>query len=647
MGVMTTVSVTMEIPIEKSSSPDGILIEAESFDDFGGWSLDSQFIHTMGSPYLIAHGLGKPVASATTTITLPEAGRWQVWARTKNWVPGPWKAPGRFKVAVNGVELDHVFGEGDGEWEWQPGGAITIPPSSLSLSLSLLDLTGFDGRCDAIFLTQDENAAPDNSSEPMCDWRRMYGNVQDASTDRVYDLVVVGGGLAGVAAAISAARAGLQVALVQGPPVTGGNCSPEVRVKPCGEFPPGRYPHLGDIVKEMVFDMARSQPETDEFEKAEQVRRKLIAAEPNIDLMLNQVMYGAEVNGDHIVAVWVMETHGKSYRKIAGRTFCDATGHGILGVKAGADYKMEPGQRMGMTNYWLWDFDEEPQPFPEIPWALPLTEKSFPYPTDAGMDVTPGQRSKARNWLPVKTLGRANWNWESGFDKHPLDDIEAIRDHNMRAAYSAMHAMKNKGAYAELDESGHSHANAKLLWLAYVGGPRETLQLLGDVVVSEQDVYDNTEFPDGCVPATWGIDLHLPMPVYEKETPDNPFISRAHFDGRVDDSQGEWHESPIPCVQGDMRNAYDRSKGYLFPYRSFYSRNIGNLFMAGRDISCTHEALGTIRVMNTLGMVGVVVGRAAAVACAHDTTNRGVYENHWEELSTLLSQPGFYRATGG
>ena len=81
------------------------MIEAESFEDVGGWKVDTQFIHTMGSPYLLAHGLGKPVAPARTTITLSAAGRWFVWVRTKNWVPGPWEAPGRFKLAVNGQAL--------------------------------------------------------------------------------------------------------------------------------------------------------------------------------------------------------------------------------------------------------------------------------------------------------------------------------------------------------------------------------------------------------------------------------------------------------------------------------------------------------------------------------------------------------------
>jgi hypothetical protein len=134
------------------------------------------------------------------------------------------------------------------------------------------------------------------------------------------------------------------------------------------------------------------------------------------------------------------------------------------------------------------------------------------------------------------------------------------------------------------------------------------------------------------------------MPLYEKETPDNPFISRAHFDGRMDDSKGELAESSRACVRGPMRGSYDQKDGYLYPYRSFYSRNIKNLFMAGRDISVTHQALGAVRVMNTLGMVGVVVGRAAAIAYKHKTTPRGVYETYWDECKNLLSKTGNYRA---
>ncbi|MBT7066236.1 MAG: hypothetical protein HN919_08040, partial [Verrucomicrobia bacterium] len=124
---------------------DGILIEAESFEDFGGWILDTQFIYSMGSAYLNAHGLGKPVAPAKTTVTLPATGHWHVWVRAKNWVPGDWEAPGQFRLSVNGQELEQTFGAGSGEWEWESGGAVEV--GSGPVELSLIDLTGFNGRC--------------------------------------------------------------------------------------------------------------------------------------------------------------------------------------------------------------------------------------------------------------------------------------------------------------------------------------------------------------------------------------------------------------------------------------------------------------------------------------------------------------------
>ncbi len=631
-----------------NTNADRILIEAESFDDFGGWILDTQFIYSMGSAYLNAHGLGKPVAPAKTTVTLPAAGSWHVWVRSKNWVPGDWDAPGQFKLSVNGEALEYIFGAGSGEWEWESGGAVEV--SSATVELSLIDLTGFNGRCDAIFFTQDKDAVPDNSSKPMDDWRRRCGQVED-QPDGDFDLVVSGGGIAGCCAAVAAARAGLQVALLHDRSVLGGNASPEVLVDPCGNFPAGRYPDLGDIVREISTEIDYSANTEEIFTEAAVQRRAAIDAEPNLALFLNHFVYSVESENGRIDAVWAMDAHGKQRRRLKGRFFVDATGHGTVGLQAGADYHMEPGNRMGMTNYWKWRWTDRDVEFPETPWALQLTETAFPYPGDGPYLNKEGKPARIQHdhplfFSPAKEGYRGQWFWESGFNKHPLNDLEAIRDHNMRAAFGAFNAMKNHGAYAHLYKRDNPHATAELYWMACIGGPRETLQLLGDVVVSQEDIYGERDFPDACVPATWGIDLHLPLPLWAKENPDNPFISRAHFDGWVDDTEGKWAESPRPGLCGEMRGKHDPDKGYLFPYRAFYSRNIENLFMAGRDLSCTHEALGTIRVMNTLGMVGVTVGRAASIACKHDTTNRGVYEDHFNELSELLGRPGDYRARG-
>ena len=617
------------------------LIEAESFQDLGGWTRDTQFIYSMGSPYLIAHGLGHPVQPAKTTVELSSTGTWHIWVRTKNWVPGPWEAPGRFKLSVNGKELDPTFGEGVGNWAWERGGEIEV--NEAKLELALIDLTGFNGRCDAIFLTQDQKEIPENTSKPMSEWRRKHGEVKEEPTPE-YDLTVVGGGIAGCCAAVSAARAGLKVSLVHDRSTLGGNASPEILVDPCGLYPPGKYPNIGDIVREISPKMKNRQ-KVEAFEEAAQTRLKVVEAEPNLDLYMGYYVYDVKTERGCIREVSAMSAQSTVTRTFKSSYFVDGTGHGTIGLKAGADHRMEPKERMGMTNYWKWKWTDQDVSFPETPWALQLTENGFPYPGDGGWLNKEGKPARIQHdhplfFSPAKKGFEGQWYWESGFDKHPLDDLEAIRDHNLRAAFGAFNAMKNHGVYGELDTSGKSHATAEMYWMACIGGPRETLQLLGDVIVSEDDIYSERDFPDSCVPATWGIDLHYALPLWAKENPNNPFISRAHFDGRVDDTQGRWAESPRPGLIGEMRAKHNPKKGYLFPYRAFYSRNISNLFMAGRDISCTHEALGTIRVMNTLGMVGVVVGRAAAIACEHDATNRDVYEKHFEEFKDLLQKPG-------
>ena len=115
-------------------------VPPQSFDA-GGWSLDAQFMDVMGSPYLLAHGLGVPVADATATVSVPKAGTYRVWARTRNWAP---ESPGRFRVVVNGKALDKTFGAGKDVWDWEDGGVMELATGRVTVALR--DLTGFDGR---------------------------------------------------------------------------------------------------------------------------------------------------------------------------------------------------------------------------------------------------------------------------------------------------------------------------------------------------------------------------------------------------------------------------------------------------------------------------------------------------------------------
>jgi hypothetical protein len=574
------------LSLTRLASAATVLVEAESFASPGGWSLDTQFIREMGSPYLIAHGLGKPVADATTKVSIPAAGTYRVFVRTKDWV-ARWNAPGtpgKFQVVINGTPLTETFGTKGAAWDWHDGGTVALPAGDATVALH--DLTGFDGRCDCIVLTTDA-APPPNDSAILAGWRRTALGLPAAPKEvGPYDLVVVGGGYSGMGAAISAARMGLKVALIQDRGVLGGNGSSEVRVWAMGLIRRGKYPRIGEIIEEFC-DHAKKSPGTfEEFEDAK--KEKIVRDEPNIDLFLHTHAFAVAKEGSRIKSVTCLDVKTGQELRFTGTFFCDATGHATIGHLAGAETVMEPKGRMGMSNMWAWDELEAPQAFPETPWALPLSMDDFPYPRDH----------------------HGQWFWESGFDKDPLTDAEAIRDWNLRAVFGAFNAMKNGGGAAD-------HKNAVLTWVAYVGGPRESRRILGDVVLTQDDIVSKREFPDGCVPSTWSIDLHYPKEEYAKKFPDNPFISIAVHDRRV-----------------------DRTYGYPVPYRCFYSKDIENLFMAGRCVSVTHEALGTVRVMKTCGMMGEVVGKAASVAVKHGATPRGVYEKHWSEMHDLLQLPG-------
>ncbi len=564
-----------------------VFVEAESFKNLGGWKLDTQFIQSMGSPYLLAHGLGEKVEDASTQLSVPSTAKYRVWVRTYDWV-ARWDAspsPGRFKISISGSSLPVIFGTEGKTWGWQDGGTIELEKGQCELRL--IDETGFNGRCDCIYLTSDLDAVPPPTGNVLSAWRRGQLHLPETPVSKgPYDLVVVGGGYAGMGSAISAARMGCRVALVQDRPVLGGNGSSEVRVWAKGNIRRGKFPRIGEIIEEFADHATKSPGRYEEF--GDDLKEQVVRAEPNIDLMLNHHAFAVEMNDQVIQAVKAIDTRSGAEVRILGDYFADCTGHAWIGAWAEADQEMTPDGRMGMSNMWAWGEQDKQVLFPETPWALPLEMEDFPYPRDH----------------------HGQWFWESGFDKDPLGDAEGIRDWNLRAVFGAFNAMKNRDGAAD-------HRNAYLTWVAYIGGPRESRRLMGDVVLTEDDVVSKREFPDGCVPSTWSIDLHYPKQQYATKFPENPFISIA--------------------VHG---KGVDRNYGYPVPYRCFYSRNINNLFMAGRCISVTHEALGTTRVMKTCGMMGEVVGKAASICALNQCTPREVYEKHLDDLLDLVQLPG-------
>lgn len=568
-----------------------VLVEAEQFAQRGGWTLDTQFIESMGSPYLLAHGLGQPVRDASTSVVLAQSGNYRVWVRTLDWSKRLNRAAGAggFTLAINGETLPGNLGEGPIEWTWRMVGERQLTAGRIELALR--DLNGFDGRVDALLLSCDPNFQPGatNSVTARSSWA-IQGAPEALPGDLNYDLVVIGGGYGGLGAAISAARMGCKVALVQNRPVLGGNGSSEVRVWAMGDMPPSEY-RFDDIIKE-IQDNAKSSPAAAE-QFVDDKKEKVVRAEKNITLLLEHHAYAVTKIADRIRSVAVLDVKTGQVKTLTAPLFVDATGHGFIGQWAGADRSMTANGRMGMSNMWTWENSEKAEPFAEQPWMLTMDEKAFPYPR----------------------RGHAEWFWESGFDKHPIDDLEKIRDWNLLASFSAWNAMKNHRAHASRDPQAHQ--NAKLTWLAAIGGTRETQQILGDVILDGTNIEEKTPFDDGCVLTTWSIDLHIPHPNYKNFFPDNPFISK------------DIHRASV-----------DKRIGYAIPYRCFYSRNVPNLFTAGRNISVTRDALGTVRVMKTIGMMGVAVGRAAALCRIEQCEPRAIHEKHLATLKELWRMPG-------
>lgn len=569
-----------------------ILVEAEGFEKLGGWVIDQQYMDQMGSPVVLAHGLGEPVQDAATTVRFPKAGTYRVWVRTRDWA-APWnapEAPGKFQLLVNGKPHQTTFGTEGDPWHWQDGGTVEVGEQA---TIALHDLTGFDGRCDAIVFTDDLDLAPPNETDALAAFRRrVLGLPDEPQHAGRYDLVVVGGGMAGTCAAISAARLGLDVALIQNRPRLGGNNSSDVRVHLGGNIRQLPYPALGGVVDELDSGGHGNAQPAKEYDDAKKLR--VVQAEKNLHLFLNTHAKEVETENGRIVAVVAHNVRTGRRLRFTAHVFADCTGDGTIGYRAGADYRYgregrdetgeslapEKADRMTLGASVMWYSVEtaEPSTFPECPWAVQFNRENY-------------QRAIS-----------GDWNWETGFRVDQIEQIERIRDQGLRAVYG-------NWAYQKNSRGGQNRwANRKLSWVAHIAGKRESRRLLGDVILQEQDIVQRRPWPDASVTSTWTIDLHYP--IQSDQFPGEEFRSRAE---------------------------HVQIKPYAIPYRCFYSRNIDNLLMAGRDISVTHVALGTVRVMRTCGMMGEVVGMAASICKEHDAMPRDVYEKHLDELKALMT----------
>ena len=599
-----------------SGSADGILIEAESMGSYGGWVLDQQSMASMGSPYLLAHGMGVPVKDASTAITSENGGTYHLWVRTRDWTRtwGSDESAGKFQVLVNGTPAPELMGTENADWHWQYGGKVNLEKGDNVIALH--DLTGFNGRCDAIYLSRTRRL-----SDSVVNQLRAPKEAKEL--DEEFDLVVVGGGIPGCCAAITAARLGCKVALIQNRPVLGGNNSSEVRVGLSGLIMQEPYPNLGNLMDELGGvgywnrreakkdpDSKRSKQIMEILEKhpekkihnagpasnyEDDKKLNLILAEPNITLYLSTHVTDVQTDGNKIVSVTGQNIKTGDRTVFRGKLFADCTGDGDVGYLAGADYrvgresKAETGETqapevadnmvMGTSVQWYADDMGSPSPFPSCPWALEFNEQTY------------------------RAIVHGDWDWETGMDRDQITEIEYIRDYALRSVYGNWDYLKNKSSRKE------KFANHQLQWVAFIGGKRESRRLMGDFILCEQDVLEAKQYDDASYTTTWGMDLHYP------KSPEGftgePYLSEARI---------------------------KKHAPYAVPYRTLYSRNIENLFMAGRNVSVTHAALGTVRVMRTGGMMGEIVGMATSICKANDALPRDVYTTYLDELKVLMEK---------
>ncbi|MFH1477375.1 MAG: FAD-dependent oxidoreductase [Verrucomicrobiota bacterium] len=406
------------------------------------------------------------------------------------------------------------------------------------------------------------------------------------------DFCVVGGGLAGMCAAMAAARHGLKVALIHDRPVLGGNASSEIRMWVCGAG--GRNNLETGIVEEIRLENRYRNP-LGNWSVWDSILYEKVRFEPRIDLHLNCSVNGIEMRDNRIAAVRGWQSTTQTWQRIEAGLFADCSGDSILAPLSGAEFRwgrearhefnedIEPPEAdrktMGMSCLIQAREMAAPQSFIPPVWA-------YDYPTD---DALPHRRHDAR------PQGTNFWWLEVGGEQDTIHDTERLRDELLKIAFGVWDHIKNHG--------DHGAENWALEWVGFLPGKRESRRYVGDHILTQNDVRADGRFEDLVAYGGWPMDDHHPAGFYHRGEPTI------------------FHPAPAP---------------FGIPYRCLYSRNIENLFCAGRNISATHAAMSSTRVMATCALLGQAVGTAAVLATGKATSPRGVYERHLQDLKQTL-----------
>lgn len=413
------------------------------------------------------------------------------------------------------------------------------------------------------------------------------------------DLCVVGGGMAGLSAAISAAREGSSVVLMHERPVLGGNASSEIRMWVCGAF--GANNRETGILEEIALENLYRNP-TKSYAIWDTVLYDFAKREKNLTLLLNTTCMDAEVaEGDFaygrtkkIQSVTGYQMTTQRMIRVTAKYFCDASGDSILAPLTGADFrigreaasefgedspiKVADNMTMGMSCLLQGRETAEPVAFTPPPFSTKLTAEHF-----------------AHRRLDIYADTENYWYLELGGNRDTIGDTEELRDELVALAAGTWDYIKNSGNFKA--------ENWDLDFLGFLPGKRESRRMCGEYMITQRDISDNVSFPDEIAYGGWPLDDHFP---------------------------GGFYHRGVSCTQIPTPHHYS------IPYRALYSRNVENLYFAGRNISMTHTAMSSIRVMATCALLGEAVGKAASLATKYDQTPHDVYLSHVAELQKCL-----------
>jgi len=412
------------------------------------------------------------------------------------------------------------------------------------------------------------------------------------------DFCVIGGGLAGMLAAISAARHGVKVLLMTDRPVLGGNCSSEIRMWPLGCK--GKDNRETGILEEIFIENMYRNP-TRNFSIWDSVLFEKVKAEPNITLLLNCSCNSAKMDGNKILSIrgWQLTTY--TWHNVEADYFADCSGDSILAPLTGAEY------RVGRESSSEFNEDIAPKTADRrtmgMSCLIQAVERDYKveYTPPSWAYVYPDEDSLPYRDHDLKDLLTNFWWMEVGGEDDSIHDTEELRDELLKIAFGVWDHIKNRG--------DHGADNWELDWVGFLPGKRESRRYVGDYILNQNDVRSEGRFDDLVAYGGWPMDDHHPAGIRYKGEPTI------------------FHPAPAP---------------FGIPYRCLYSKNIDNLLFAGRNISVTHTALSSTRVMATCAVIGQAVGTAVSIAVRDKATPRQVYENSIRELQNTLMDDDCY-----